>query len=69
MWKDSYLTWDPAEYGGIKDLALHPSAIWVPDGYFENKLVPLYITNFSVLFDNIQNRNQIVAWIRCIVLI
>jgi len=29
-WVDIYLTWDPAEYGGIKEVRLPITSIWKP---------------------------------------
>ena len=38
-WTDPYLTWDPAEWGGITELDFHPDRgeLWVPDISFYNQ--------------------------------
>ena len=30
-WNDKYLTWDPAEYGGVESLRVDSDDIWLPD--------------------------------------
>ncbi|XP_002732719.3 neuronal acetylcholine receptor subunit alpha-9-like [Saccoglossus kowalevskii] len=30
-WTDEYLTWDPDDFGGIKEIQIHISKIWQPD--------------------------------------
>ncbi|KAI0214766.1 hypothetical protein LSAT2_000067, partial [Lamellibrachia satsuma] len=36
LWKDEYLTWDPAEYGGVKRIIIPPNLLWLPDFGLEN---------------------------------
>jgi len=31
QWSDPRLSWDPAEYGGVKDIRLSPDQLWTPD--------------------------------------
>ena len=31
FWKDSRLSWDPAEWNGIEQLNLDASEVWIPD--------------------------------------
>jgi len=31
MWKDSRLSWDPSEYGGVDILRISPYSLWKPD--------------------------------------
>ncbi|XP_058447013.1 neuronal acetylcholine receptor subunit alpha-6-like [Malaya genurostris] len=42
-WKDEFLTWNPMEYDGIKDLVIDSEDIWLPDmmpysAYYSNNL-------------------------------
>jgi len=30
-WSDPRLSWDPSEYGGVKDIRLTPDQLWTPD--------------------------------------
>ncbi|XP_021968187.1 acetylcholine receptor subunit alpha-like 2 [Folsomia candida] len=30
-WTDSRLTWDPSEYGGLKNMRVSPDQLWLPD--------------------------------------
>ena len=36
-WRNPQLTWDPNKYGGIKEIHVSPSDIWVPDILLYNK--------------------------------
>ena len=36
-WLDENLVWNPADYGGLVDLRLPPSAVWTPDIVLYNK--------------------------------
>jgi len=38
-WIDDYLTWEPNDYGGIRELIIPPSKIWLPDFGIENRSV------------------------------
>ena len=31
QWQDTRLTWDPEQFGGVKELQVHPNTIWKPD--------------------------------------
>jgi hypothetical protein len=31
LWYDHYLKWDPQDYGGIKNIILPSSAVWMPE--------------------------------------
>ncbi|XP_062551144.1 neuronal acetylcholine receptor subunit alpha-4-like [Armigeres subalbatus] len=42
-WKDQFLTWDPREHNGLKDLTIDSKDIWLPDmmpysAYYSNNL-------------------------------
>ena len=45
-WLDENLVWNPADYGGLVDLRLPPSAVWTPDIVLYNKYV---LQNLSLL--------------------
>ena len=36
-WKDEVLNWDPADYGGIKEINIDSSYVWVPRLLLYNK--------------------------------
>ena len=36
-WADDYLTWEPSRYGGIRELVIPPSKVWLPDFGIENR--------------------------------
>lgn len=36
MWKDERLTWDPAEFGGLNIVVMHPDEIWIPKIFLSN---------------------------------
>lgn len=38
-WTDSRLTWDPSEYGGLKNMRVSPDQLWLPDTLLFNGLV------------------------------
>ncbi|KAH7696911.1 Protein ACR-19 a, partial [Aphelenchoides avenae] len=54
-WSDVYLTWDPSEYGGIKEVRLPINSIWKPDVLLYNSVDQRFDTmwpvNVVVTFD------------------
>ncbi|KAJ8026585.1 Neuronal acetylcholine receptor subunit alpha-9 [Holothuria leucospilota] len=36
MWKDERLTWNPAEFGGLNIVVMHPDEIWMPKIFLSN---------------------------------
>ncbi|KAL3111750.1 hypothetical protein niasHT_011037 [Heterodera trifolii] len=60
-WEDIYLTWDPAEYGGIREVRLPINSIWKPDVLLYNsvdqRFDTLWPVNAIVMF------NGSVTWI------
>lgn len=36
-WMDAKLTWDPEEYGGVRELMVPSDHIWLPDIVLYNK--------------------------------
>lgn len=38
-WMDAKLTWDPEEYGGVKELMVPSDHIWLPDIVLYNKYI------------------------------
>ena len=36
-WEDDFLSWDPADYGGIEHLVLPPHTLWLPDFGIRNR--------------------------------
>jgi len=36
-WKDEFLTWNPADYGGITRIIVPPQLVWLPDFGLENR--------------------------------
>ena len=38
-WLDAKLTWDPEEYGGVRELMVPSEHIWLPDIVLYNKYV------------------------------
>ncbi|XP_020903827.1 neuronal acetylcholine receptor subunit alpha-7 [Exaiptasia diaphana] len=37
MWKDEFLTWEPGDYGGMKEINPEPTSIWTPSIILYNK--------------------------------
>ncbi|XP_006814005.1 neuronal acetylcholine receptor subunit alpha-7-like [Saccoglossus kowalevskii] len=46
-WTDEYLTWDPDDFGGIKEIQIHISKIWQPDMVLFTSISELFIRNFD----------------------
>lgn len=42
MWKNSRLSWNPADYGNITKVGLPANQIWLPDITLYNKYVFVY---------------------------
>ena len=40
-WKDDFLTWNPADYGGIARIVVPPQLVWLPDFGLENRYIRL----------------------------
>jgi len=38
-WTDDYLEWEPSEYGGVREIIVPPSKIWLPDFGIANRSV------------------------------
>ena len=36
LWKDEYLVWDPAEFGGVSSIRVPADKIWTPDLVISN---------------------------------
>lgn len=36
-WRDEFLWWDPANYGGVESVVLPEEYVWLPDMNLENK--------------------------------
>ena len=36
-WYDEFLTWDPAEHGGVNYTVVRADDIWLPDIYIQNR--------------------------------
>lgn len=36
-WKDFQMTWNPVNYGGIKQIRVSPDKVWLPDIVLFNK--------------------------------
>jgi len=39
-WTDDYLSWEPNDYGGVDELIVPPSNIWLPDFGIANRSAP-----------------------------
>uniref|UniRef100_A0A914XC62 Neurotransmitter-gated ion-channel ligand-binding domain-containing protein n=1 Tax=Plectus sambesii TaxID=2011161 RepID=A0A914XC62_9BILA len=68
IWKDIFLSWDPNEYGGMKQLMLPISRIWYPDITFLNLIEVVIIVpednNFaSISYDGtvVTNIDEVVT--------
>jgi len=38
-WKDEFLMWNPADYGGIVRIVVPPQLVWLPDFGLENRSI------------------------------
>ena len=50
QWTDEVLTWNPADFGGIKDLRLPPYVAWTPDIVLYNRCVLVQTLNWSEIY-------------------
>uniref|UniRef100_A0A914MEH0 Uncharacterized protein n=2 Tax=Meloidogyne TaxID=189290 RepID=A0A914MEH0_MELIC len=60
-WEDIFLTWDPAEYGDIKEVRLPITSIWKPDVLLYNSVDQRFDTLWPV--NAIVKYNGSVTWI------
>jgi hypothetical protein len=60
-WEDIFLTWDPSEYGDIKEVRLPITSIWKPDVLLYNSVDQRFDTLWPV--NAIVKYNGSVTWI------
>ena len=46
-WHDDYLTWNPSEWEGIREVIIPPTEIWLPDFGLENRQIFCGASQFS----------------------
>jgi len=62
-WTDDYLEWEPTEYGGVREIVVPPSKIWLPDFGIANRSELSYRENDSFERGSRSGVRRILSWV------
>ena len=61
-WNDDYLTWDPSDYGGLKQVHLKQGDLWKPDIHLYNNADGDNMNHYGEVYFIVDHSGQ-VLWV------